>query len=386
MKRLLIALSGLVALALVPLAAGPVQAPRSAALEAALRDVDAKIATDFASDGAGGVSVGVLAGGKLVWTKHYGFADAEAKRVATDDTAYRIGSITKQFTALMLLQLVEKGKMGLTDPLEKYVPEVKGVTGGRPGTPPITLLQVGTMMSGLSREPGCANHSVGPVSGWQQKVLDCLPLTTYEYEPGTQYLYSNIGYATLGLALERAAGQPYTAYVDQHVVKPLGMSRTTYEPTTEIRKDLAHGYARANAQAAPSRTGPDRELDGRGYRVPNGALFSTVNDLAKFAAWELGEGPSGLLKKETQDANYTRVYSGAGPLSSGYGLGFQAQRRGALVFIGHGGSTGGFLSAVFVHRASKAAVIVLHNGDGGTFNPSNEAYAALEKIVGAAGG
>jgi len=354
-------------------------------MDAAFREVDQKIAADFAKDGAGGVSVGVLVDAKLAWSHHYGFADAEARRVATNDTDYRIGSITKQFTAVMLLQLVERGTLNLTDPLEKYVPEVRGVTDAHPGTPPITLLQVGTMMSGLAREPGCADSSVGPVSGWKQKVLDCLPTTKYQYEPGTQYLYSNIGYATLGLALERAAQQPYLAYVPEHLLVPLGMTRSALEPTPEVRQDLAHGYSHVAGQTALNRAGPDRELDGRGFRVPNGAIFSTINDLTKFAAWELGAGPDGIIKKATQDANYARVYSGAGPLSSGYGLGFMAERRGNLVFIGHSGSTGGFLSAVFVHRASKTAVIILHNGDGGSFNPSTEAYSALELIARAAG-
>ena len=359
------------------------QAPAAAALESALKDVDGQLAEAFARDNTGGVSAGVVSSGKLVWSKHYGFADAEAKRVADDNTDYRIGSITKQFTALMLLQLVERGKLGLTDPLEKYVPEVRSVKGAPSGTPPITLLQVATMVSGLAREPGCANHSTGPVSGWKQKVLDCLPETTYQFEPGTQYLYSNIGYATLGLALERAAGQPYIAYVPEHILRPLQMTRSGYEPTPEIRANLAHGYTRAQGAAGVDRTGPDRELDGRGYRVPNGALFSTIVDLAKFAAWELGDGPAGLLKKETQDANYTRTYSSAGPLNSGYGLGFMAERRGALVFIGHGGSTSGYLSAVFVHRPSKLAVIVLHNSDSGGFNPTNEALRALATLVNA---
>ena len=383
-RHLLSVIPFFVVLVLLPLTASPLQSPRNLGLESALREIDAQISADFARDETGGVSVGVIAGGGLVWTKHLGFADVEKKRVATNDTAYRIGSITKQFTALMLLQLVERGTMSLSDPLEKYVPEVRRLTGGRPGTRPITLLQVASMMSGLAREPGCANSSVGPVSVWKQKVIECLPTTQYQFDPGTQYLYSNIGYATLGLALERASAQPYTAYVRERILVPLGMSRTSFEPTADIRKNLAHGYMRQTAQSKPDRTVPDRQLDGRGYRVPNGALFSTVTDLAKFAAWELGDGPASLLKKETQDANYAGTYAGAEQLSRGYGIGFMVERRGNLVFIGHNGSTDGFVSAMFVHRLTKTAVIVLHNGDGGSFNPTTEAYQALEKIVAAA--
>jgi CubicO group peptidase (beta-lactamase class C family) len=383
MKRL-ICVGGLLLLVVHP----PLAAQRGpATLDAALKEVDARLAADLQKDGGGGVSVGVVIGGKLVWTKNYGFADVEAQRAATSDTDYRIGSLTKRFTSLMLLQLVDQGKVGLTDPLERYVPEVKSVQNARDGSPPITLLQVATMTSGLAREPGCANHSVGPVSEWQKKILACLPETKYQFEPGTQFLYSNIGYATLGLALERAAGQPYIDYVAQHIFKPLGMARTSFEPTAEVRENLAHGYVRSRGTPVTfDRKGPDAELAGRGYRVPNGAVFSTVNDLAKFVAWELGEGPAGLLKKETQNAVYSRAYSATDApkdltMSEGYGLGLMIRRRGELVFLGHDGVTGGFTSAVFVHRPSRAGVIILHNSGSGPFNQFDEAYMVLETIV-----
>src|SRR4029450_10119792 len=109
--------------------------------------------------------------------------------------------------------------------------------------------------------------------------------------------------ATLGLAIERAGGATYIAQVEERIFKPLGMSRSSFEPTAALRRNLAHGYVKAGAQDRPSRTRPDAELEGRGYRVPNGAIFSTITDLAKFVAWELGEGPA-LIKKETHDANY----------------------------------------------------------------------------------
>lgn len=344
---------------------------------AALEQIDAMATETYRAQSVGGLTIGVVSGSKLVWTKSYGFADAEARRAPAADTVYRIGSITKQFTALMLLQLVEQGKVALTDPVEKYVPEVKAIAKFRADTPPITLVQLATMTSGLAREPkGPADHSVGPVSGWSHKVLAALPQTTFQYEPGTQYLYSNIGYATLGLALERAAGTPFTEYVDAHIVKPLGMTATAFELTPAMRTHVARGYSQARDgkidwQAA------ERELEGRGYRVPNGALMSTVTDLAKFVAFELGQG-AGVIKKETQDANYARVYLANGSLASGYGVGFQATRRGTLVALGHGGSTAGFRAAAQVDRASHTGVIVLRNSD---LDATSLAFRALEKIA-----
>ena len=360
-----------------PPVAARAQAP--APLAAALADLDAQLTADFAKDGVGDVSVGVVSGSKLLWSKHYGSADMEGKEVPTNDTAYRIGSITKQFTALAMLQLVEQGKMRLTDPLEKYVPEIKQVQKKFEGTPPITLLQVATTHSGLSREPGCANHSVGPLSAWQKIVIDCLPQTTYANEPGTTYLYSNIGYASLGLAIERAGGKPFTDQVTERILKPLGMNRSAFEPNVSIMHDLAHGYRRQNDK--PDRSAPDRELEGRGYRVPNGALFSTVNDLAKFVAWELGEGPEGILPKTVQETNYGRAFFSNPTMTSGYGVGFMISRRGEVVMLGHGGSTAGYHASAIVHRPSKLGVVVLRNCDSCPVDASPVATRFLERLV-----
>ncbi len=386
---LMVSAPATVALALGVLAPGGVAAQAPAALQPVLAELDASVAAEFAKDGVGGMSVGVVSRAGLVWSKHYGYAEAEVKRAPTNDTAYRIGSITKQFTALALLVLVQDGTVRLTDPLEKYVPEVKAVKGAQAGTPPITLLQVATMHSGLAREPGCAEHSVGPVAIWTKKVVDCLPATSYANEPGTTYLYSNIGYASLGLAIERAAGKPFTAVVTERIVRPLGMTRTVFEPTGDTRRDLAHGYQRPRDGGAASRAAADRELDGRGYRVPNGALFSTIHDLTRFVAWELGEGPAAILKKETQDANYARVFA-SGPanpespaLTSGYGVGFQVTRRGDLVFLGHGGSTAGYHASAMVHRPSKLGVIVLRNCDSCPVDAGPTAVRFLERLVAA---
>jgi D-alanyl-D-alanine carboxypeptidase len=360
-----------------PPVAARVQAPGP--LAAALSDLDTQLAAEFDKDGIGGVSVGVVSGASLLWSKHYGYADMEDKEVPTNDTAYRIGSITKQFTALAMLQLVEQGKMRLTDPLEKYVPEIKQVQKKFDGTPPITLLQVATMHSGLSREPGCASHSVGPLSSWQKIVVDCLPQTTYANEPGTTYLYSNIGYASLGLAIERAGGKPFTDQVTERILKPLGMKRSAFEPNDAIKHDLAHGYRRRDNK--PDRSGPDRELEGRGYRVPNGALFSTINDLAKFVAWELGEGPEGILPKAMQDANYGRAFFSNPTMTSGYGVGFMISRRGEIVMLGHGGSTAGYHASAMVHRSSKLGVVVLRNCDSCPVDAGPVATRFLDRLV-----
>jgi CubicO group peptidase (beta-lactamase class C family) len=301
----------------------------------------------------------------------------EKKTPATKDTVYRIGSITKQFTALMLLQLVEAGKVRLSDPVEKYFPEVNKVEGRFAGAPPITLVQLATHTSGMGREPAdLQTYLKGPVSEWEKVMIAALPRTKYDFEPGARFYYSNIGYAVLGAALGRAAGQSYVEYVSQKIFTPLGMTHTAFEPNEKIKLQLAKGYgvqgSRVDAET------PEREHQGRGYKVPNGAMYTTVGDLARFVSFELGHGPASVLKKETLEDNFKRVNSASGDLSSGYGIGFQAERHGSLITYGHGGSVAGYLAGAFVDRASGVGVIALRNVGGGPFNISGVAMRALE--------
>jgi len=353
-------------------------------LTSALAELDTYAAREYAQDPIGSLMVGVVADGGLAWSKAYGFADVEARRPPTDQTPYRVGSITKQFVGLMLLQLVERGKVRLSDPLVKYVPEFATVKSPYPDAPAITLVQLATMTSGLAREPsGEFDHSTGSSAKWEQIVLSVLPRVTYAHEPGTKYLYCNIGYALLGLALGRAAGQPFTDYVRQHILEPLGMTSSGFEPTPAMRPLLARGYD-VSKEGKIDWSRPDGEWSGRGYRVPNGGLISTMRDLSKFVAWELGAGLATILKRETQQDNYSRVMVAASDMFSGYGIGFQVnRRRSGLVAFGHGGTTEGFLSQAYFDRESKTGVIVFRSVTGGNLNPLRVAMQALE-IVSAA--
>src|SRR5262245_48745649 len=127
------------------------QAPAN--LQAAIARIDAMAAEEYGKDKIASVTIGVVHGAQLVWTRSYGAADAERGIPATKDTVYRIGSISKQFTALMLLQLVQDGKASFSDPVERYLTEINRIGGRRDGAPPITLIQVATMTSGMGREP-----------------------------------------------------------------------------------------------------------------------------------------------------------------------------------------------------------------------------------------
>ena len=358
----------------------PSTAQTSAGFEAALTQIDRMAQTELGQDDIGSVTVGVVKQGALVWTKSYGFADMATRKVATVDTVYRIGSITKPFTALMLLQLVERGVVRLSDPVERYLPAINEVQNRIDGAPPISFVQLATMTSGLGREPeDLPTYLVGPVDEWALVMRNALPHVEYSFEPDTHYHYSNIGYAVLGAALAEASGRPFVDYMTEEIFRPLGMTQTAFEPNPEIQGHLATGYGVTDGVIDADT--PAREHAGRGYKVPNGAMYTTVGDLAKFLAFQLGHGPDNVLARETVAGNFTRVNSANGDLSTGYGIGFQAIRRDGFVTYGHGGSVAGYRAAAFIARDSQVGVIVLRNVGGGTFRVTDFCLQALEVLV-----
>lgn len=333
--------------------------------------LDTFVAAEFAKDPVGGATVALVKGSNVVWAKGYGVADIEARTPATAGTVYRIGSITKPFTAVMLLQLVERGVVKLTDPVEKYLPEINRLTDRPKVAAPVTFEQLATMMSGIAREPDDMNtFLVGSVDKWEQVLFEAMAKTKYAQEPGKRYLYSNIGYAILGVSLERAAKKPYVEYMRESVLRPLGMTTTDFVPTAEIQPSLAKGYNMRNGK--PDGEQPAREHAGRGYKVPNGALYTTVGDLAKFVGLWVGDGPETVLKRATIDDAFARLPSGAT-----YGIGFMVRRVNDITYYGHGGSVAGYLAHMQYHRPSKTGAIVLRNVGGGPFNPANVAGGIL---------
>jgi CubicO group peptidase (beta-lactamase class C family) len=326
----------------------------------------------------GGLTLGVVSGDRLAWSKSFGQADIEKKLPPNDQTVYRIGSVTKQFTALMLLQLVREGKVRFSDPVEKYFPEIDKIQGRFPGAPPITLIQLATHTSGLDREPGdTETYLKGPVANWEKVLIAALPKTRYAFEPGLRFSYSNIGYAILGAALGRAAGQPYVAYVEQRIFKPLGMTSTFFEPNDQIRSRIARGYISEDGKVDAETA--EREHRGRGYKVPNGAVYTTVQDLARFVAFQMGQDVPAVLDQESLAASFESLVTAHPSFRGGYGIGFQVIRQGELLLVGHSGGVAGYEAQVFFDRSSKTGVILLRNALGGPFDSSNLLRAAFGK-------
>ncbi len=344
--------------------------------------VDSLIAAEFAKDSIGSITVGVISGSQLAWTRSVGFADMKTRRLANRNTVYRIGSITKPFTAVMLMQLVAAGRVQLSDPVERYLPEVKQIASKPQGASPFTFLQLATMTAGLAREPDDAGPFwTGPVSDWEKKVLAALPHTRYTSVPGTEYAYSNIGYAILGAALARVADQPYTEWQRLHVFRPLEMERTRFETDSTIESDLAVGYQVRGDGALDDQTAAQEARDGRGYKVPNGAIFTTVDDLARFVVFELGRGPDSVLARAILDEAFGGIVATDVFLQTGYGLGFMAMRRDDYSFLGHSGSVAGFRAAMYYDRNYHLGVVVFRNVVGGKQDPNRLAVDILTLLA-----
>lgn len=350
----------------------------AASLGSQLTAIDAMVAAEFAKRPVGSITVGVVSGSRLIWTKSYGDADMENKIPADENTVYRIGSITKMFTALMLEQLVEAGKVHFSDAADKYFPAVDTVQDRFPGAPPVTLIELATHTAGLGREPDNTDTYVeGPVADWEKTLIAALPHTHYQYEPGTHYSYSNIGFAILGAALSQAAGEPYLDYVPEHIFAPLGMTHSALVVNANILPHLSKGY-QVRGDVVDSAT-PQREWEGRGYKVPNGTIFTTVGDLSRFASFLMGDGPGTVLPVATLEKNQAELIVPAdADLATGYGLGFMVQRRVNYTAFGHGGSVAGYNAGLYVNRNTEIGVIALTNVGGTSLDPDSLALRALD--------
>jgi CubicO group peptidase (beta-lactamase class C family) len=347
----------------------------------AIAAVDTVFSEASAGGLVGGMTVGIVSGAELAWTKSYGYADMDAKIPATRHTVYRIGSITKQFTAVMLLQLVEQGKVTLADPVERYVPEIVEIPARGAERPQPTLLQLAVHRSGLSREPSNRSFLIGASADWEKTLRAALPTVSYERLPGERYGYSNVGFALLGLALGQAAGEPYTAYVERAILKPLGLESTAFEPTPAMKEALAKGYL-IGAGGRVDATLSVRELEfGRGYKMANGALFSTVGDLAKFLAFEMGLGPAGVLRPETIRENFAQSTLIEGTSRVTAGAGFFTRPVGLRTVFGHNGVVAGYTADAFFEPNSKLGLIFLRNVSYASNANSNLVFRAMGALL-----
>jgi CubicO group peptidase (beta-lactamase class C family) len=318
----------------------------AAASPVAADSVDDYVRAEMAKRKIPGVSVAVVRDGALAKAEGYGFANVELGVPASADTVYQSGSTGKQFTAAGILLLAEAGKLSLDDRLSKHFPDAPAAWHR------ITIRHLLTHTSGLKDYEG--QRDVDLRKDYDEAALLAvmmgLPL---QFEPGTQWSYSNSGYLILGLLTSKLAGKHWSDFQAERLFRPLGMTTTRVISESDIVKNRAAGY----------------ELDAKGElknqewvapslnRCADGALYFTVKDLA---AWDLALRKRAFLKPASFEAWWTPVRLASGTtFQYGFGWGIAEQRGQKL--IEHGGSWQGFRAAIARYPDQELTVAVLAN-------------------------
>ena len=341
-------------------------------LRAILSEIESDIEKRRIEEKIAGLSVAIVYDQDVLLSKGFGFADLDKKVPADSATVYRVGSVTKLFTALMLMQLRDAGKLSLDDPIEKYLPEFK-IKSRFPDARPATFRQVVAHYSGLPIEPPMAieyeNPEKFPPVEEQLKSLKDVEMIVPAM---SRFAYSNLGYNIMGLALSRVAKQPYTQYVDQHILKPLGMNQSGFALTESMKSHFAVGYRGARPDGTFEKsTYPE-------YGMASGMLYSSVDDMTRFMSLFFREGRAGgkqvlgsySLREMTIPVAVStdlRKDAEGKPLELwrvGSGIGW-------TLGVWHGeqidykpGGTRGFSCAVMINYPRKLGMVVLMNTEG----------------------
>ncbi len=335
----------------VPLcgAAERVGPPR--AYEAAVRALEAFIAAEVKDKDLPALSVALVDDQKIVWARGFGLADPMAKKPATAETVYRVGSVSKLFTDLAVMRLVEEGKLDIDAPVTKYLPDFKPAN---PFDKPITLRQLMTHRSGLVRESPAGNY-FDPTSPTLAATVASLNATKLVYAPESRIKYSNAAIATVGYALEKTQKRPFVDYLRETLLVPLGMTGSAFEATPAVKKELAKAVMWTyHGREFPA---PTFELG----MAPAGSMYSTVLDLGRFMSvlFNGGEGPKGrVLKKETLEAMWRPQFAPK-DAKEGFGIGFHLDELHGRRRVGHGGAVYGFATDLSALPDEKLGAVVV---------------------------
>jgi CubicO group peptidase (beta-lactamase class C family) len=293
-------------------------------------------------------SILVAEKGKIIYEKGFGMANMEWAIPNQPDTKFRIGSVTKQFTAALVLQLVEEGKIKLDGKISDYLTDYRKDTGGR-----VTIHQLLNHTSGIpsytSRPDFSAEISRNPYS--VAEFVKKFASGDLEFEPGSKFSYNNSGYSLLGAIIEKVTGKTYETVLTERILKPLGMTNTGYDKHSTLLQKRASGY-----QKTPDGFVNTAYLD---MSIPYaaGSIYSTVEDLYK---WEQALYEDKILSADSKKLMFT---PGLG--NYGYGIRITDQPVGKTdqktKTIGHGGAINGFSSLILRAVEKQQTVIILDN-------------------------
>jgi len=289
---------------------------------------------------------GVVRGPGLVWTGEYGAAAGGVS--PSPDVQYRIGSITKTMTAVLVMQLRDEGRLDLADRLADHLPGI--------GYGDRTIRSLLSHSSGMQSEPEGPWWERSPGVPFQELAAG-IDDGHAAHPPGATYHYTNLAYGLLGELVARQHGTSWWEAVRSRLLEPLGMARTSYLP----EPPAATGYSVHHFAG----TLTEEPAHDAAAMAPAGQVWSTVGDLALWARF-LRDGDERVLTAATlQEMATTQSGSAADGLSGGYGLGLRLLAGGSGTLVGHTGSMPGFLAGLFVDRPRGTAAVVLANGTAG---------------------
>jgi len=345
--------------------------------ELIIKEFQHQLERDLEDDNINGsISAAIVKGEKIIWSRSLGYIDRDTKSKANSHTIYRVGSITKTFTSFLMMQLYEDQVIDLNDAIENYVPEIKEIKGYSKDTR-FTFIQLANHTTGLNREPDFEDAHNGDIEHWEQKVLESLPHTSFRDQPGKRYAYSNIGYAILGLALSRAAKKPYIELIQEMVFNPLEMNDSYFDVPESKKSHIAQGMEGGPFGELNLDT-PNKEHLGRGYKVPNGAIYSTPNDMAKFMI--AMKGYQNLISKRSIDLMLAPPSTEEENWWQSYGLGTRLLRDHIVSTSGHTGTVSGYVANFMYQREGDYGVVIMRNYNWGMTNIDLRSFAVLRRL------
>lgn len=324
------------------------------------------------------VSIALIADQQVVWAQGFGMANPSEKVTAAADTIYRVGSVSKLFTDIAIMQLVEKGQLDLDAPITRYLPQFHP---SNPFGKPMTLRELMSHRSGLVREPP-VGHYFDESSPSLEATIKSLNETTLVYPPGTHTKYSNAAIAVAGYVLEHQSGKPFTTYVRDTVLQPLGMNASSFTPTPDVLAKLAHAFIW---------TYDGRVFDAPAFQLgiaPAGCMYSSVLDLSKFVSmlFANGRGVNGTVLKPATLRSMWQPQFGDVNQKQGFGIGFRLTDLDGHALVGHGGAIYGFATELEALPAEKLGVVVVTTMDSANAIMTRIATQSLRLMLAAQSG
>ena len=336
-----------------------------------------------------GFAFGVMVDGRLVYSGAEGYSDIEEKTLSDLHSMFRIASMTKGFTAMAILKLRDEGKLKLDDPVSLYIPEIKNL-GLTNDSPEITLRNLLTHSAGLPLDNAWGDRQLNMST--QDFVAFLKQGLSFSNIPGVSYEYSNLGFAILGLVIDRVSGIPYQKYIEKNIWQPLNMTDTGWEITKVPPQKLVHGYSWKQRQWSKETMLSDGAFGAMGGMISSIESFSHYVALQQ-TAWPARNDPeTGPVKRssvrEMQQAwrfqklsrqyKFLNGHACAMIRAYGYGLGWLKDCEGRT-YVGHSGGLPGFGSNWFIMPDYGIGVILFANG---TYAPAAEVnLQVLDELI-----